>query len=1443
MVLLASIVWSEVAMADANIVSWNFKYLRSEEGTDWHWKGSGLGDGAEVYMGICDRDFYIDGAWVKTWSSSDWKQNKASLQYDVLDGCTFNCKYTYYVDKTNVTGDQTWEYTSWNVNIKEKCGGQPGEYRVGMSFGLEGCCSAGGTIYFTIPGFKSQSGTSLAFGSVNQGSSSNANTITYNHYGTLLDLSNCSIVDGGGNPVDYFTITSVSESGVSVKFAPKSTTSLGDKTAYLNITDAHSKSISQVTLTGAVLKGAEVQIGRTPAIGKGPIVTLSGYLSNAGCSGSVTESYRPYGFYYMKADGNTCDDITSGSTLELSGSAISTGTTWDGTITSGLEENTEYIYKPYVKLASDPSNVTVSNGECGTFTTAGGCDYPTGDVIYYTIDASAQENPCELVFQTFEAALANLRTHDVQGSDDYWWNSEHSMIKKNIVFQVAVSEAGYGREGGRLDLSDINKFNPATSVTPTKRFTIKPLVDDTKPVLYGLNLANSRWVTVESMDVRRDAPSSSDGIGHACILVGLNSSSNNLEVGYMTSSGLEFKDCLMEGKNFCCIHANGVNGLLMENCNLVAAGDDETTSDTFNWGASIKFMNCKNITLLRNNFKGAHANNIFAQNSQYMLIMENVFWNDNAVTRGSNSSWNYKSIIRLINYGASEGEHDIENIGMYYNTMYLANSATHADKTDFLTIGGQYGDQTQDVDRYDFSTIDFKYNNCYSYDTDTPGKSPSPFGSEDVSSSEHIAYNNFWSKYDKEQNDGRTVSDFAFGNNVLDPYVSLDPGDGMVCETVPNTPEGIIIKGKMLNSGIKMTKDDDITGLGAETITTDRKYNERPSVNTWSYGAFQTAVGANNVEEIIWHATTAEEDSDGDGKNDLYFWDHRSNWYRRDANGKLVALTCVDNLAENLKVIIPDKDDPTYGSMAGYPQILEWDDPRRYGESSRYGRYGAEAVFAGADGKALPSDGKYSDNIELKYGAALLGVENLSGHYTSATSNLTVPRKEWVLVGSVLKPFDKKTGDPRYTVSEDFYIQDHLPHVYMQQFEWDDTEETVSWTYPFTQLDEVVTPSTSFAILVADQYGPYKLPASVYYTREAPEDDPDGTLANSGTDPYTYTHTGVFAYDNTTDAKLTIAVGANIYNNAYPAVMNATTLDTNLNTLFGSNNYALQLYVDGAWTAFSNLSDEEKYIKPQSGFMIQNNTGASQDLTVSASLFAPERSTKLRLAYFTAGIVLYAYNTATSKGSRVGIWQTEPSSKKVFNGSILDNAEIYAIGTDGKYSSLNVEDMSSVVPLGIRNKSENSMSVKIELFKAENIESAILEDRGVEPVARYDLLKGEAPVFKSLPSGDTEGRFFLNLNYAEEESLDITTVTEHSDNQSEDIDIEIFAVKKDLTIATAEDVVIENIVITDMVGRSFDIEPADGNYSTYRLNITNGTYIVTVVTNKKTVQQKVLLTE
>lgn len=1386
-------VWAGKGFWDDN--AWNFKYW--DGGANDKWYSDGIKMSYTPDLGV-KTTLYMKGAWVRTWRNDNWTVDNVNIHYWLNGNDRANYTiYTYNTDKySEWDGDsggknQSWTYEDWDDNLVSA--GQLGVNTVHLQYWLDSYTSADSYFTFTIPGFTTASQT-LSFGSVKRGETKSS-TASYTHYGTALTTSNCSIT---GTNASMFSVTSINESGVTVQFAPPAGTAFGTKSATLTITDAHSKTHT-VTLNGTAVseENPEVLIADTAHIADGPAVTLQGYLKKTGCATDINR----FGFKYAA----NCAGVESGTDASTSSaSPMKQGAVFSKTIASGLAENTTYYYKAYVY---SPTAGYIYSSDCETFTTRKGCTYTSGDTIYYTINGSVDENDdCALIYKTFDAALTNLRTR-TSGSTN-WYDSSTKLLKKHVVFQVAPGS--YGTDNGSwIDFSQINYYNDASATTPTKYFIIRPLKKNTKPIIYGMKLALSRWITVDGMNIKRT--NTSKGLDYSAILVGQDTENNALTVGSRSGSDwrVKFINCDIYGKNFCSIHANGIDGFYMENCNLVAEGDNTTTEDTFNWGASIKFMNSKNIVMLRNNFKGAHANNIFAQNVRNMLVMNNVFWNDNAVKQVATSN-NYKAIIRLINYSASDNNHKVQNIGMYYNTMYIAeNTASGYDEpVNFLCLGGVAAgspNQSKDFTYYDLSTIDFMYNNCYSYDSGISGRPTSGdkgFGSLDVSSSTHLAHNNFWSQYDTDHSS--VSSGFAFGSDC--DFVNVKD---QVCKTSPNTPEGLVVKGTGLNRGSHLTADVASatyagSSVDATTIYDDRlKFEIRPrNSDPWTLGAYQQAL-PHTIDVIIWNG----------GENEV--WDNRNNWIK--PNGQLV--TCADILDDNLQVIIPSPNSeqyplPSSGSITRYPSIPVWDDEDIPEEGVRIGS---------------PTANKYAKNIELEYGASVKGVENLASsspmRYVEATSYYTAGRNEWILVGNVVKPFTDGTKTTTRNInSGDYFIAGQEPHVYMQHVVQDGTN--VKNGTPFTSLEQAVSGQSTYMIKIPDQYGPYKLPASIYYSKKVP----NKAKLGDGTEPKTFTFNGRFA----ADAGLPSYTGLvndgskfNFVNNYYPANLDIYGVLGD----YSGWNAKYYNYSNQSWTA---VATSGILIKPQAGFILVG-TGATT-VTPAANRYITG-NTAYKSADADDLVQLSVFNTFDNSGSTVFIKSEGIKSDKAF-GWNANTPEMYIPADNAKYDLYIAPAEGGRIPLGIRNSSGGKITVKFVLEKLTGYDEVILED--AKENMTYDLTE-EQPIFNGIPTGDFEGRFFLNIESGLEPITGVDEVDGSDAASDAENSISVFAYRGRLTVATDQNSVIENIVVSDMSGRNWSLQPNGSNYSVHYLNVAPGVYTVSVVTNNGKRMVKVII--
>lgn len=1126
-------------------------------------------------------------------------------------------------------------------------------------------------------------------------------------------------------------------------------------------------------------QAAQVLRAADPVVAVGPRVTLSGYMKYRGNGGSCVDDYTTYGFCYstddILIDGTTDLNVSGVTYKSKTGAALTeSNRNWNYTISDGLEANTTYYYKAYMVGANGTSKVF---SDMGSFTTGESCKHPVGDPINYYINASYDENdPCDLMFTNIEDALANLKTHTGSDNDD-WWDATNKILKANVIFNVYPGTYGSGISS-TIDFSDINKYS--SSVTPVKRLTIVGTDATNKPVIYGMYMANSRWITVQNVRVERKTTGSN--LTQSSILIGFNDENNARTVGEMTNAGLEFIKCDIEVDGFTCIHANGVDGFYMTGCNLIADRTEAITDNDRNWGASIKFMNSKNISLLRNNFRGSHANNIFFQNSRETLIMNNVFWNDNKITYSS--STNNPTFIRLVNFLANDDAHKITKVGIYYNTFYLADSdasGENSKKFDFIAFGGNA--QGGVNDRYDFVNIQFQYNNCYSYSTRNSGNSGGQFGGKDISST--FTKNNFWSAKSD------ATSSFAFGSDYQTVDMSLT--GGMICSTAPYDPDGLVIRGSGLNLGSKITND--ASGMGADKISDDRlKEDARPASGSgWTYGAYQQTLGV-EVHTIYWRGTENVK------------WSNRNNWYKL-VDGEYQLVTCVDELADDLKAVIPEQT----GTTKRYPVIPAW-------EGTHEG-YNAEGVFTSED--------KFAKTIDILYGASAIGVEHLkeSGNtyrYYEGINHLEADRKEWLMVGTVIRPFndlDKAATaadtTARLVKSGDFY-RNHLPHVYMQKFGYSGT--AVDWDSPFTQLDESVPVDKCFTIFCADQYGPKKRTAAMYYGD-----------ASKGKELIEYSFKGRYAAENGLPSYSFSASNYYFVNNYYPANIKASAFN-------GSNTVKYYDTKTGAWNDITPGSSTNVEIRPQNGVLIIPSS--DNNVTLEESDFTAN-STKYKSVGVNQGLTLSALATATGKGSNIGVWQQYKNIVKAENASDSDVCELYIPCSGVNLSTISYLDADTVIALGVHNKLNRAMSIRFELVESSLLSDVYLEDRAADPVVRYDLLAGEKPYFANIPAGYSEGRFYLVLGDGMQSETDIPTPAKAE--EADKFSIDVFVNKDIMTVSASAGATIEKITMFDMAGKAYSVPVNGSNLSESRLSVAKGVYTVTVVTDKGTETKKIIV--
>ena len=197
-------------------------------------------NGATVTLSGYYTTLRLLGCNVKTWgdvnTKLDWWKSFSSSLSPRNDGAG-----NFWYINVDYNGDHDNWLDCTDYDLIANAPNQAGENTLYMAWALRGYNTQTGVakVKFTIPGFTTTS-TSQSFSSTEVNGESSTIKISFgNHYGTALTTGNCSSLTD-------FTVTAIDETGVTVKFTPKSA---GSKSETLTITDAHGKTCS-ITLTG-----------------------------------------------------------------------------------------------------------------------------------------------------------------------------------------------------------------------------------------------------------------------------------------------------------------------------------------------------------------------------------------------------------------------------------------------------------------------------------------------------------------------------------------------------------------------------------------------------------------------------------------------------------------------------------------------------------------------------------------------------------------------------------------------------------------------------------------------------------------------------------------------------------------------------------------------------------------------------------------------------------------------------------------------------------------------------------------------------------------------------------------------------------------------------------------------------------------------------------------
>lgn len=1120
------------------------------------------------------------------------------------------------------------------------------------------------------------------------------------------------------------------------------------------------------------------------------------------------------------------------------------------------------------------------------------CVRPEGDTIYYTIDNTlTYDDACALKFRTIGAAMTDLKT------DVNYYDTGSKNLLKHIVFQIVGGNGDYVGEtdnnvsGGDVNtkvnmISDINNGDkPANE--EYKVFIMRnadyenPEVG--KPVVNHVVIRNSRNVQLLYLDIQGYTKNTTSYDNAIDIDNGSKSWLATPKAGDYADGRIQIRFCDISSMGFTCVHLSAYDDVLFEE-NRITANVDTDYSNPNNqrdWGSSVKFIRCSNVKFLRNTFRGQHITNIWLQECDSVLVMNNVFWTENeqAINAGGNSV----AMIRLMSQTGEGTEYralPVQNIGVYYNTFYI--SATNVlERADFLRFGGDA--KYQNGRALEYKNVDFNYNNCYSMDAEEINRSPDPlWQAQDTGNSRNIdvRYNNFWTVAEgdilSEQGMQSSLSIYAIPEGSVeeenDVVYNINV-PAQMCSTANDNPDGLVVRGTGLNLG--KTIEDDISDQGAEELNNDRLYptvgedGVRPyqAQEGWTLGAYQQSDARQPLGTIYWFG--GSDDITGQA------WDLRSNWRCYDLQtGALRQVDCLDTFSDTLLVIIPAPNSTRFpvpdGGVKSYPRIpTDFYSKGNERDAISNGAYTAkEHVQAGLgkDGNVTSENPWYFKTVYIEYGGTLLFANYLYNnhgseevrHYEGASASYVGPRDIWALTGTVIRPFkdqnDKAQG-VRNVISGDYYLNME-PRVQMRYADVNQEAGEVEWTRSFASLAVEIAPGSQFAVYFSKYYGLYGQTDNEYAAATGKTQ-----FVNHGDSALTFNFYGRFA----AEGSLPIYTGLkfneyNLLNNYLPANLSAKKILEYLQTVY--SNVDLKYYavaegnVMGSFVSVDPSAQGDFLIYPKAGFLVKADGDGLFDLQITGDMVVNSsteiyrtRNMEERNPYVTVA----ANNFGTDYGSRitaqvnsnVNEYNFEEFAKdKLFNGTkdMSYVPDIYVMLDDSYDEVVVVPNAEKVIPLGVRVREK--MDLNFYVYDLDGINEVMLEDRATGEFS--DIVNYRA-MFRNMEAGDYKGRFYLHLSSASEDEpvapedpdAGSDTPTSVDDNHYEGC-IDIYNSGNVVTVSSSSDILLAEVYITDMSGRTKRYE-ASGNYLRLVTDLVPGVYVVNAIGDKGSAEQKIVV--
>ena len=1146
-----------------------------------------------------------------------------------------------------------------------------------------------------------------------------------------------------------------------------------------------------------------------------------------------------YGFAYCQGYGCVPTELKTGNELnyiKVGETDLSRGEEYEGTIT-GLVESSVYGYRAFIASGDD----IIFSDETRYFTTGGCIPIPGGgDTIRVTVDglkyAEDYADPCKLIYGNFQTAIDALKKNT-----EYCVNGN---LRQPVVISVAQKDengsysgkdqtvsGGNNGASQTLTVNVISGFNKGGIGYDEKNVLIVRANNGDKPRLEHLLIRSSRNIIIEGINIISN-PADNGKTKDTALEIDDGNSSNWLGGSCtLPDANIKVRNCMIGSNGFTGMHVNGVGNLVFENniFNLSYDLDENTDANTKNniigWGASVKFLECKDIKFVRNNLWGAHNTTLWLQQIENALFYNNIFWNNNTIAGNTRA-------IRI--YKQYNGNNQItpNHIAFLYNTFYVKDGSTTDNHSfDFISSECAKADECHDI-----GSVTFLYNNCYSYDPDLGKKSGS--WQSKFNGTNHFCPNNFWSKYDFDNNNKTSVFELESCDDA--EFINVS---NYLCETSIAGPASLVVKQPedAADAGLKTALPvslDQVKGycnlqnITEADIRADRYRNDIRKGNKWTYGAYE-ATSSNAVNTIYWVGGYSSD------------WDYRANWSWINSDGVAQQLSCVDNLNENLKIVIPRRY-----SNSGYPvsttgKYFYPKIPDNFSSDARQsatideekdlpsGIPASEQVSAGR-GYVEPT--RYAKDIELEYGAAITGVEYLAKQgedirYEHAAVGFEAPRDQWILVGTVIKPKDEeKPGEYRNIISGDYFVPGQLPHVYMHQVSIEN--DVAKWNETFSSLKVEVPVTSIFAIRIPDEYGPYKLPAEFYNNWYGGNYDPKESIKYDN-------FVGKFVNESSLPS-YTVKPGPNMLNNSYPCCIDPDKIPEEVGTV---------LCYDYAANSFKSPDGFERrkvLINPQHGFIFIPADGVEKfEVTNDMFLGADTRSRSAESELPTLSLNLYNANTLIDNSNVVlridemlGDEESIANTPKVF-ATNAGTPELYIISNDKMYTTFDASSSSQLIPLGVRLKQD--MNIMFKKIYSNDIDKAILVDTYTDK--EYNLLE-RSYTTEVLVSGDIKGRFYLNLGISEnnednDDTTDDNVSTEVEENSAEKA-INIFVDEDNNIRVITNGVELKNIYVCDMTGRmmSYNVK---GYAASLNLPVAEGTYLVHVIAENVTRSEKVIL--